>query len=90
MNLTLNVDLTEEICSAVEQISDLNERVSWFLSEQVALEQWRSDRQLAEDRDIAAQIVREAEASKQGGASQQEIAERFLKRWDQVMSSIRE
>ncbi|MBL9161017.1 MAG: hypothetical protein JNJ70_26285 [Verrucomicrobiales bacterium] len=90
MNLTLNIDVSEETREAVEKIRDLNERVAWFLQEQAALERWRQERQSNDDREIAAAIVREAEFLKQSGESRDAIGERFLSRWDRMMSQIAE
>lgn len=88
MNLTLNIDVSEETREAVEKIRDLNERVAWFLQEQAALERWRQERQSNDDREIAAAIVREAEFLKQSGESRDAIGERLLSRWDRMMSQI--
>lgn len=90
MNLTLNIDVSEETREAVEKIRDLNERVAWFLQEQAALERWRQDRRSNDDREIAAAIVREAEFLKQSGESRDAIGERLLSRWDRMMSQIAE
>lgn len=88
MNLTLNIDVSEETREAVEKIRDLNERVAWFLQEQAALERWRQERQSNDDREIAAAIVRDAEFLKQSGESRDAIGERLLSRWDRMMSQI--
>jgi len=88
MNLTLNIDVSEETREAVEKIRDLNERVAWFLQEQAALERWRQERQSNDDRKIAAAIVRDAEFLKQSGESRDAIGERLLSRWDRMMSQI--
>lgn len=90
MNLTLNIDVSEETREAVEKIRDLNERVAWFLQEQAALERWRQERQSNDDREIAAAIVRDAEFLKQSGESRDAIGERLLSRWDRMMSQIAE
>lgn len=90
MNLTLNIDVSEETREAVEKIRDLNERVAWFLQEQAALERWRQERRSNDVREIAAAIVREAEFLKQSGESRDAIGERLLSRWDRMMSQIAE
>lgn len=90
MNLTLNIDVSEETREAVEKIRDLNERVAWFLQEQAALERWRQERQSNDDREIAAAIVRDAEFLKHSGESRDAIGERLLSRWDRMMSQIAE
>ena len=90
MNLTLNIDVSEETREAVQKIHDLSERVAWFLQEQAALERWREERQSREDRETAAAIVREAEALKHSGESPVAIGERLLSRWDRMMSQISE
>lgn len=90
MNLTLNIDVSEETREAVEKIRDLNERVAWFLQEQAALERWRQERRSNDEREIAAAIVREAEFLKQSGESRDAIGERLLSRWDRMMSQIAE
>jgi hypothetical protein len=90
MNLTLNIDVSEETREAVEKIRDLNERVAWFLQEQAALERWRQERQSNDDREIAAAIVRDAEFLKQSEESRDAIGERLLSRWDRMMSQITE
>ena len=63
MNLTLNIEVSADTQETVAQIGDLNERVAWFLKEQAALERWRAERQNAEDRALAASIVRDAQAA---------------------------
>ena len=90
MNLTLNIDVSEETREAVQKIHDLNERVAWFLQEQAALERWRQEHQSSEDRETAAAIVREGEALKHSGESRDAIGERLLSRWDRMMSQISE
>lgn len=84
MNLTLNIEVSADTQEAVAQIGDLNERVAWFLKEQAALERWRAERQNAEDRALAAAIVRDAQAAQSNGVPREEVAERLLSRWDRL------
>jgi hypothetical protein len=86
MNLTLNIEVSADTQEAVAQIGDLNERVAWFLKEQAALERWRAERQNAEDRALAAAILQDAQAAQSCGVSREEVAERFLSRWDRLFA----
>lgn len=86
MNLTLNIEVSADTQEAVAQIGDLNERVAWFLKEQAALERWRAERQNAEDRALAAAIVRDAQAAQSCGVPREEVAERLLSRWDRLFA----
>jgi len=88
MNLTLEIDVPDENREAIEKIADLDQRVSWFVNEQAALEVWRSEHHKSEDRELAARAIQRAEEMKQGELDRTAIAESFLKRWDRVMSSI--
>jgi len=88
MNLKLNVDAPDETGSAVEKIEDLERRVAWFLDQQAALERWREERYRDDEREMAASIVHEAQELKDDGATRDEAVERFLKRWDEAMTSI--
>jgi hypothetical protein len=88
MNLTLNVDLPEQDRETVAQIGDLEARVAWFVGEQVALERWRNSRHEASDRELAIEAVRQAEKMKEDRISREDVAKRFLKRWDEVMSQV--
>jgi len=84
MNLTLNIEGSADTQEAVAQIDDLNERVAWFLKEQAALERWRAERQNAEDRALAAEIVQDAQAAQSCGVPREEVAERLLSQWDRL------
>jgi len=88
MNLTFNVDLPDRDKEMVEQIEDLEARIAWFVGEQVALERWRRDRQQPEDRDVALEAIRQARVMKQSGTTREEVAEQFLKRWDELMTQV--
>ncbi len=88
MNLTLNVHLPDQDQEAIARIDDLEARVAWFVREQIALERWRGSRQAEVDRDIALDAIRQAETWRQSGVSREQVAERFLRRWDEIMTGI--
>ena len=84
MNLTLTVDLPDQDRDVVLQIDDLEARVAWFVSEQIALERWRRERHEPSDRSMALDAIREAAELKVKGASRDEVAKRFLNCWEQI------
>ena len=85
MNLTLTVDLPDQDKDVVLQIDDLEARVAWFVGEQIALERWRRERHEPSDRIMALDAIREAAELKVKGASRDEVAKRFLNRWEQII-----
>ena len=88
--MSLSVKLPAELESEVEKIPDWEARVAWFAKEQVALEQWRTERSSIDDRAWAKSIMERAEVKKKEGFSREEVGERLLSRWKQMMSTLEE
>jgi NTP pyrophosphatase (non-canonical NTP hydrolase) len=61
--------------------------VKWFVDEQLKVERWRKKKYSAEVHLIAEEAKEQAEKIQQEGMNREEVAENFLKLWDEVADS---
>jgi len=82
--------LTIELPDEANEIADLPDRLKWFVDEQLKVERWRKKKYSAEVHLIAEEARLQAEKIQQEGMNRDEVAENFLKLWDEVADSIEE
>ena len=76
--------LTLEIPDEAEEIADLQERLMWFVTEQVRIHQWRKRRYPAAVDEIVEKAVREAERLKASGMTPQQARREFVAQWSRL------
>ena len=73
--------LTIDVPDEATQIKDLRERLEWFVSEQLKIDQWRKDRYSPDIEELVDEAYAEAEQLKSDGMTSETAREEFVMQW---------